>query len=63
MKHCYCVKLMSDCKAITNDEYLDSGEQRAVASSKAQEKLRIARLKTSSCRMLTDCMCSVYDDL
>jgi hypothetical protein len=26
MKHCYCVKLMSDCKAITNDEYLDSGQ-------------------------------------
>lgn len=26
VKHCYCVKLMSDSKTITNDEYLDSGE-------------------------------------
>ena len=26
MKHCYCVKLMNDCKNISNDEYLDSGE-------------------------------------
>ena len=26
MKHYYCAKLMSGCKTITNDAYLDSGE-------------------------------------
>jgi len=26
MKHSYCVKLMSDCKNITIDAYLESGE-------------------------------------